>query len=115
MKKSPLFWVPRIIVMLGIVLVMAFSFDVFEGNDPSGAKLLALLVHNIPALALGASLVIAWLWELAGGVLYVGLFIASCFLLRPFPGYPLNLLVIAPFLAAGILFIIHYFKTRKSR
>jgi prepilin signal peptidase PulO-like enzyme (type II secretory pathway) len=84
-----------------------FSFDVFGGNESFGMKMLDFLMHNIPVLILIVILVIAWKWELAGGALFILASISGTFVFHSFSGNPASLIVMAPFLIAGLLFIIH--------
>jgi hypothetical protein len=114
MKKSFLFWIPRIISILAILFVLMFSFDVFGGNEPITKKLLDFLMHNIPTLVLIGALIIAWKRELIGGILFIVLFLASCYFFRSFSGNPRSLIVTSPFLLVGILFILNYTRTKKK-
>jgi hypothetical protein len=113
MKKTVLFWIPRIISILAIVFVVMFSLDVFGGNEPITKKLLAFLIHNIPALILIAALIIAWKRELIGGILFIVLFLVGCYFFKSFAGNPASLIVISPFLLVGILFILSSTRTKK--
>jgi len=112
MKKTFLSWIPRIISILAIVFVVMFSLEVFGGNEPITKKLLAFLVHNIPALILIAALIIAWKRELIGGILFIVLFLAGCYFFKSFAGNPGSLIVISPFLLVGLLFIVSYTVTK---
>jgi len=47
---------------------MMFSLDSFGGNNPLGRQLLGFLMHNIPVFILIIALVIAWKYEILGGV-----------------------------------------------
>jgi prepilin signal peptidase PulO-like enzyme (type II secretory pathway) len=84
-----------------------FSFDVFGGDDSFGLKMLGFLVHNIPVLILIVILIISWKWEMAGGVLFILASISGTVFFHSFSGNPGSLIVIAPFLLIGILFILH--------
>jgi len=110
-----LYWTPRILTILAILFMLMFSFDVFDGNEPVGAKLLGFLMHNIPVLILTGILVVAWKQELAGGVLLIAAAIAASIFFRSFSGNPWSLIVLAPFAIAGVLFILHYFLYRKYK
>ena len=114
MKEKTLYWVPRIFTIIALLFMLMFSFDVFDGNETFGRKLLGFLMHNIPVLILIAILIIAWKWEFAGGVLFIIAFIVSCYFFRSFAGNPGSLIVTSPFLITGILFIIHHFLYRKN-
>jgi hypothetical protein len=108
MKAKILYWVPRIFTILAILFMMMFSMDVFSGNESLGRKLQGFLIHNIPVLILTGILIIAWIWEVAGGILFILAFIAASIFYRSFSGNPGSLVVIIPFLITGVLFILHH-------
>jgi hypothetical protein len=115
MREKLLYWIPRILTILAILFMMMFSLDEFGGNDPLGRKLFGFLMHNIPVLILTAVLVIAWRWEVAGGSLFILAAIGESILFRSFSGNPWSLIVIAPFLIVGLLFILHHFLYVRER
>jgi len=110
MKNKLLYWTPRILAILAILFMMMFSMDCFEmgGKD----ALICLVMHNIPALIIIIVLIIAWKWELIGGILFVVAFITAGIFFKSYSGNPASLIVISPFLLTGILFIIHYYFNR---
>ena len=101
-------WSARILMILAILFMMMFSFDVFEMESSFGEKMLGLLMHNIPALILTALLILAWKKELAGGILLLIASFVMMFYFHSFTNKPSSLIVIMPFLLAGILFIVSY-------
>lgn len=105
--KRILYWLPRILGILAILFMMMFSLDCFENGGTDA--LLCLLMHNIPALIIVAVLVISWKWELIGGILFILGFIAGGIFFDGFGKNPASLIVIAPFLLTGILFILYYY------
>lgn len=107
MKIKILLWAPRIIVILAILFMMMFSFDVFNESISAAQKLLALFIHNIPVLILLVLLVVSWKWEMAGGISFMLITIALSIFYRSFSGNPASLIVIGPFFVAGLLFVIH--------
>lgn len=107
MNEKLFYWFPRILTILAILFMVMFSFDVFGGNEPLGRKLLGFLMHNIPALILTGILLVAWKWEVIGGVLFLLAAVAGSIFFRSFAGNPGSLIVLAPFCLVGILFIIH--------
>jgi hypothetical protein len=109
MKEKTLYWFPRILTIIALLFMLIFSFDVFEGNETIGRKLLGFLMHNIPVLILIAILIIAWKREFVGGIFFIIAFIVSCYFFKSFSGNAGSLVVTSPFLITGILFIIHYF------
>jgi len=102
-----LLWFARILSIISILFLMMFSFDVFEGNEPFIRQLLAFLKHNIPAFALIIALIVSWKYELAGGTIFIALFLVLGKFWGSFSGNTGSLILIAPFLLVGILFILH--------
>jgi len=107
MLNKVLFWTPRSLGILAILFMMMFSLDCFEmgGKD----ALICLMMHNIPAFIVFLVLLIAWKWELAGGILFIIASIAGSIYFDGFGSNPGVLPVMAPFLLTGILFLVHYF------
>lgn len=68
-----LFWAPRVLTVLFILLLGLFALDVFsEGYGPR-ETVVALFMHLIPHMVLVVVLVVAWRWEWVGAVLFLGL------------------------------------------
>jgi len=65
-----LYWTPRIVSIMFILFLMLFSLDVFEGNYGFWGTILGLFMHNIPALCLFITLLIAWKHEWVGGFVF---------------------------------------------
>jgi hypothetical protein len=84
-----------------------FSLDAFDGEESIGNKLLGFFIHNIPVLILVAILIISWKRELAGGILFIATSLFGTVFFHSFSGNPGSLVVIAPFLVTGVLFILH--------
>ena len=84
-----------------------FSFDVFDGNESFVMKFSGFLIHNIPVFILIIILIVAWKWEVAGGVLFILASVCGMVFYHSFSGNPGSLIVIAPFMVTGILFILH--------
>ena len=68
-KSFILHWIPRGICILAILLVSIFALDAFEEGKTLGEQLLDFSVHLIPSYILIGILLLAWKWELAGGIL----------------------------------------------
>lgn len=109
MKKQILYWAPRIIAILAILFMMVFSLDCFGPEYTFKEKMTCFIMHNIPAFIVIAALVIAWRWELIGGILFILFFLAAGIFFHSFERNPASLIVISPFLAVGLLFIWDYF------
>lgn len=102
--KKILYILPRILAILGIIFLSIFSLDVFEVGKPIWEMLLAFLIHNIPSLILITILIIAWKKELIGGILFLIISTVPFFFLsNPFW---VNLILSAPFILTGLLFLM---------
>lgn len=115
-------WLPRIICILAILFVSMFAADSFESGLGLAEQIGHLVMHLIPSFLLIAILIIAWKWEMAGGLLLI--FIGGG--LTPFiylHNYEMNhsvlsslnvvLVINFPFILAGILFLISNFIKKK--
>ena len=71
--KDLLYWSPRVLCILFIVLVSLFALDVFNEHLPFWPMLAALGMHLIPTLLMTALLLVSWRWEWVGAVGFVGL------------------------------------------
>ena len=110
-----LYWVPRILAILAILFMMMFSLDSFGGNAPFSRQLLGFLIHNIPVFILIIALVIAWKYEILGGVIFILMFFALGIFFKSFSGNSGSLMIITPFLLAGAMFILHEVLSAKSK
>lgn len=115
MTLKILYWFPRILAILSILVMLLFSFDSFGGDVPAGKQILGFLMHNIPVFVLIIILVIAWKYEVIGGALFIIAFIALGIFFKSFSGNPASLIIIAPLLIAGALFILHDRLSSRSR
>lgn len=100
-------WFARVLAILTILFLMMFSLDAFGGNEPFGKQLLGFLMHNIPVFVLIIALIVAWRYEIAGGVLFILSFVALGIFFKSFSGNSGSLALIAPLAIAGISFILH--------
>ena len=115
MALKILYWFPRILAILAILFMMMFALDAFGGDEPFGRQLLGFLVHNIPAFVLIIVLVIAWKYEIIGGVIFILLSVAMAIYFKSFSGNSGSLIIITPFLITGILFILYQVLSGKSK
>jgi hypothetical protein len=102
-----LYWTPRVLGILQACFITLFALDVF--NEPFPAVLIALVMHLIPTMILVGILLIAWKWELIGGLLY---FLPALFYIWYAAGrFPLIALVCisGPLILTGGLFILYHF------
>ena len=115
MTLKILYWFPRILAILSILFLLLFSFDSFGGDVPPGKQILGFLMHNIPVFGLIIILVIAWKYEVIGGALFIIAFIALGIFFKSTSGNPASLIIIAPLLLAGAMFILHDVLSSRSR
>ena len=114
MEHKILYWTPRILAILAILFMLVFSMDCFSPSETLKNQLVCLFMHNIPALLCTITLIIAWRWELIGGILFIIAFLAGAFLFRSFSGNAASLIVISPFLVTGVLFILSSQKSTRA-
>jgi hypothetical protein len=123
MKKQNviLYWTPRILCILAILFISMFALDSFSPNLTIWQQIGAFLIHLIPSFILLVFLLIAWKWELIGGILFTVIGVTA----TPFiyiHNYRMNhsvwmslmviLFITIPFVIVGVLFIISHFKNR---
>ncbi len=108
MKKTWLFWFPRLLAFLFIGLISLFAFDVFEGDSSLWGKILGFLIHLTPTYVLLALLFIAWKWPLPGGILFI-LAGAAYFFFARGQHWSAYLIVGAIPALIGLLFIAEHF------
>ena len=117
-----LHWTPRIIVILAILFVSMFALDSFSPELTIWQQIGDFFMHLIPSYVLIAILLIAWRWELIGGIFLI-LISAG---MSPFiyqHNYNMNhsvlqsleviLLINLPFFIAGILFVLEHVFRKK--
>jgi len=126
MKPSTrlIYWVPRILCILAILFVSMFSLDAFAPGLTIWQQLGDFFMHLIPSFVLLAVLIVAWRWELFGGIIFtiIGLGLSPfIFLLNHnrnhfSVGASLGavMMITFPFVVVGILFIISHFLRKKA-
>lgn len=126
MKTSviALHWLPRILCILGILFISKYAIDSIESYLTIWQQILVFLVHLIPCILLMGLLVIAWKWELTGGIIFtlVGLALTPVIFKH---SYNLNesiatslgivTMITFPLVIIGNLFTFSYLKRRKYR
>ena len=111
------FWAPRILGILAICFISMFALDAFQPDMTIWEQLRDFLMHLIPSFILLAIFLVAWKWELIGGIIFV----AIGLILTPFiyiHNYNMNgsvwmslgviLMITFPFILMGILFILDH-------
>jgi len=108
-------WLPRILCILAILFVSLFALDAFEPGNPPGKQMLDFVIHLIPSLILIVFLIVAWKWELAGGIIFILLgvgFSPFIFLLNYHRNHSIGMslgiiaVITIPFIIIGLLFLL---------
>jgi hypothetical protein len=117
-------WLPRIIGILAILFVSLFALDAFQPNLSIWQQIGDFLMHLIPSFILAVLLIIAWKWELIGGIMFtiIGLGLSPVVFTHNYNmnhSIQISLGIIAtitvPFIVVGILFIMSYsYKKRQN-
>jgi hypothetical protein len=117
-------WLPRIICILAVLFVSMFAFDSFAPGLTLWQQLGAFMMHLIPSFVLLAFLVVAWKWELIGGIIFtlIGVGLSPfIFLLNHNRNHfsvgasiGVVLAINLPFVIVGILFITSHFLKKKK-
>lgn len=103
-------WAARLTAILGIAFIAAFALDVFEPGRAPWEIALALFMHLIPSLVLVGVLAIAWKWPVAGGLMFMALAgLGLLFLDNP---AWVNAMLVGPFVAAGLMFVLSGLRPR---
>jgi len=115
-------WAPRVLSIIFVCFLAAFSLDVFDLKLGFWGTLLGLFIHNVPALILLAALLISWKREIVGGIVFIlaGVFYISALttkmLRSSFEWYMVSWLfmVAGPAFLIGILFLINWRRKRSK-
>ena len=121
--KPFLYWLPRILCILAIVFISFFALDAFQPELTVWQQIQAFLMHLIPSFILLLFLLIAWKWELIGGVIFVliGLVLSPFVYMH---NYNMNgsvwmsigiiAMITFPFILVGILFVLGHTVNKKQ-
>lgn len=122
-SNNVLKWLPRIICLLAILFISMFALDSFSPNRTIMQNATEFGIHLIPSFILLVILIIAWNWELIGGILLTIAGLAWCTFvfvinLRRTHSAWAGLMIMAmlglPFVVAGILFISNHFRKKRE-
>ena len=118
-------WLPRIICILAILFISLFALDAFQPNLSIWQQIGEFLLHLVPSFILTALLIIAWKWELVGGIIFtvIGIGFSPVVFTH---NYNMNHSILMslgiittitlPFIVVGILFIrSHFIKKKQSK
>ena len=119
-----LYWTPRILCVLAILFISMFALDAFDGNASVWQKIGGFIIHLIPSYILIALLIVAWKWELIGGIIFmlIGLgFAPSIYIINHNRNHfsvsqsLIDVLMInGPIIIVGILFLISYYTKKRN-
>jgi hypothetical protein len=116
-------WLPRIICILAILFVSLFAADAFAPGLTIWQQLGGFFIHLIPSFILLAFLIVAWKWELIGGIIFIviGLVLSPfVFMLNYNRNHSIGmslsiiLMITIPFVIVGILFIVSHSLKKKN-
>ncbi|WP_439183069.1 DUF7670 domain-containing protein [Carboxylicivirga taeanensis] len=119
-----LFWTPRLMCIVAIVVLAMLSFDAFKPEVASWHEVRTFVLQMIPSVTLILLLVIAWRKELTGGLIFIiiglGLSVIVFYyhhqLGHSFLRSLISFFLIAfPPTLAGFLFVGHYFYKKKHK
>lgn len=107
-------WLPRVLALAGAIFLSLLAFDVFGTEAGLGEELLGFLIHLAPTYVILTALVVAWRWELLGGVLFIllGLLFVLMFSDEEWLTFAITTV---PSVVVGILFIVDWFRQRDEQ
>ena len=115
-------WIPRILCIIAILFISLFALDSFSSDRTIWQNLAAFLMHLIPSFVLLGVLIVAWKWEMVGGIILTitGIILFIALLNFNYRQRHFSLaqslinvsLLCMPFIIAGILFIVSYNKMK---
>jgi hypothetical protein len=114
MNKKFLYWLPRILGILFAIFISIFALDAFGEGNPFLEAVVGFLIHLIPTYIVIAVLLIAWKWELVGGILFI-LVGASYLVWAHILHWTAFLLIGGPPILIGILFIAAHLSSKRAR
>ena len=118
-----LYWLPRIICIIGILFISMFSIDTLNSELTIWQQILSLSMHLIPSFVLIFLLLLSWKRELIGGIIFmiIGLGFSPIIFIHNFKmnqSIWMSLGVISvitiPFAIVGMLFIVSHYRKKKS-
>jgi hypothetical protein len=116
-------WTPRIICILAILFVSMFALDAFDQKFTLWQQLAAFFMHMIPSFILVLFLIVAWRWELIGGLIltavalgFVPFIYIHNFYMNHSAWMSLGIVLVInfPFILAGSLFVLSHFLRKKN-
>ncbi len=118
-----IYWLPRILCIIAILFISVFALDAFQPELTVWQQIQAFSMHLIPSFVLLLILIIAWKWELAGGIVFliIGIGLSPLVFMHNYRmngSIGMSLMIIAtitfPFILVGVLFILGHLNKRKK-
>ena len=106
-----LYWSPRVLGVLSVLFISLFALDVFQTGTPFLQMLIGFSIHLMPSFLLLIFLIIAWKWEMVGGIVFILVSLVPFIFLSNL--FWVNAMLSAPFVLTGILFILNFYYFRK--
>ena len=115
-------WTPRILCIIAVLFISLFALDTFGHGGGFWKEISDFIIHLIPSFILLVFLLIAWKWELIGGIIFtiIGLVMTPIIYSHNFAmnqDVVMSLIIIAsitlPFIVVGVLFIISHYMKKK--
>jgi len=114
MKNKILYWAPRVLGILFALFISIFALDTFSEGYSFWESIVAFLIHLVPTYLAVAALLVAWKWEVPGGLMYIGLAIFYIVMARNQHWIAL-LFISGPLLLTGALFLIDHFTLTSTK
>ena len=115
-------WLPRIICLITIVLVSLVALKSYQADISIWQQIGSFAVVMIAPLTFLAFLIVAWRWELIGGIIFtiIGLMLSPYIFLHNYNTeisvwrslFSIVVLIL-PFVTIGVLFIVSFFQKKK--
>ncbi|MFC2026061.1 hypothetical protein ACFLUC_02580 [Chloroflexota bacterium] len=109
------YWTPRVLGLLFAGFISIFALDVFSEGYSTLETMVALFMHLIPTAFILIALGFAWRWERAGGIVFILIGAAFTVFFNTSEELIPFLLISAPVLLIGVLFLVHWYTAAKSR
>jgi hypothetical protein len=112
--RPQLNWIPRALAILFIGFLGIFAFDAFGEGLGIVETIQAFLIHLIPAAIVACAFAIAWCWEAAGGLLFIGL--SLLYLVRAWGRFHWSAyaLISGSALLIGVLYLASWWNCRSA-
>lgn len=103
-----LYWSPRILAIAFAIFIGLFALDSFQ-NGFSLQTWIGFFIHLIPSFVIIIFLMIAWKWELIGGLLFTILGILYIYMAWGEFSFVVYSLMSGPLFLIGLLFLFNGF------